>query len=259
MAIPNRILEEIKNSEVKAEDFYSIYGKENIDAAVEELIKSDREILNTYSVSDMHKAVSQKLSGNHTKEKASVYKFPAQKFIAYSAAAVLLAAIIVPAGLKNKTSISRIPVERVKGNADTLQNKAPQLKLYRQQGQEIQLLSNGDVVHSGDVIQITYNAGSSEYGVIFSVDGNGNIPRHFPDSSWQSAQLIHRNDDTPLDFSYELDNAPSFECFIMVTSKKQFNLEGLDEAIKNKTDIKYITELSYLPKRTKGTVFILGK
>ena len=120
-------------------------------------------------------------------------------------------------------------------------------------------MNNGDFAHSGDVIQIAYNAGSSEYGVIFSVDGNGNITRHFPENSWEAAQLLHRADDTPLDFSYELDNAPDFVCFIMVTSKKQFNLNGLESAIKNKTDIDYLTALSYLPKKTEGITFILEK
>ena len=260
MAVPNRILEAIKNSELKANDFYSIYGKENIEASVEELKRSDMEILNTYSVQDMRKAVADKLAGNNKEsQKANILKFPTQKIIGYAAAAVLLAAIMVPAGLKNSTAASRTPTERIKGNAAAIQNADPTLKLYRQQGREIQALNNGDFAHSGDVIQIAYNAGSNEYGVIFSVDGNGNITRHFPENSWEAAQLMHRADDTPLDFSYELDNAPDFECFIMVTSKKQFSLDGLESAIKNKTDIDYLTELSYLPKKTEGTTFILEK
>ncbi len=260
MAVPNRILEAIKNSELKANDFYSIYGKENIEASVEELKRSDMEILNTYSVQDMRKAVADKLAGNNKEsQKSSILKFPTYKIIGYAAAAVLLAAIMVPAGLKNSTAASRAPTERIKGNAAAIQNTDPGLKLYRQQGREIQALNNGDFAHTGDVIQIAYNAGSSEYGVIFSVDGNGNITRHFPENSWQAAQLMHRADDTPLDFSYELDNAPDFECFIMVTSKKQFTLDGLESAIKNKTDIDYLTALSYLPKKTEGTTFILEK
>ena len=44
MAIPTRILEEIKNSEADATNFYSIYGKENIEAALNDLRKSDEEI-----------------------------------------------------------------------------------------------------------------------------------------------------------------------------------------------------------------------
>lgn len=100
---------------------------------------------------------------------------------------------------------------------------------------------------------------ANEYGVIFSVDGNGNITRHFPENTWQAGHLEQRNDETPLDFSYELDNAPDFECFIMVTSKKQFSLDDIENKITNKTDIDYLTSLSYLPKKTEGISFTLEK
>ena len=258
MAIPTRILEEINNSEVDAERFYSIYGKENIEAALNDLKKSDEEILNTYSVQAMKAAVAGKLGKDQSS--ANILKFPATRFITYAAAAVLLAAIVIPAGLKNsKIATSNAPTERIKGNAAAPASSDPQIKLYRQKGREIQALNDGDFARSGDVIQITYNAGSDEYGVIFSVDGNGNITRHFPENSWQAAHLEQRNEEIPLDFSYELDNAPDFECFIMVTSKKQFTLEDIEDKIKNKTDIDYLTKLSYLPKKTEGITFTLEK
>ena len=256
MAIPTRILEEIKNSELDAENFYSIYGKENIDAALKDLKKSDEEILNTYSVEAMRASVAAKLG------KPNILRFPATtRLISYAAAAVLLAAVLVPAGLKNSkmTAGHAAPTERVKGASTAPANPNPSINLYRQKGREVQALNNGDFARSGDIIQITYNAGTEEYGVIFSVDGNGNITRHFPENSWKAGQLIHRNDETPLDFSYELDNAPDFECFIMVTSKKQFSLEDIESKIINKTDIDYLTELSYLPKKTEGITFTLEK
>ena len=267
MAIPTRILEEIKNSEVNAENFYSIYGKENIEAALNDLKKSDEEILNTYSVESMKAAVAGKMvasklkaNNNEGQEASNILRFPTVRFVTYAAAAVLLAAIVIPAGLKNsKVAAANAPTERVKGNALAPASKDPQLKLYRQKGREIQALNDGDFARSGDIIQITYNAGSDEYGVIFSVDGNGNITRHFPENSWQAAHLEQRNDETPLDFSYELDNAPDFECFVLVTSKKQFSLEDIESKIKNKTDIDYITKLSYIPKKTEGVTFTLEK
>ena len=267
MAIPTRILEEIKNSEVNAENFYSIYGKENIEAALNDLKKSDEEILNTYSVESMKAAVAGKMAAsklkannNEGQEASNILRFPTVRFVTYAAAAVLLAAIVIPAGLKNsKVAAANAPTERVKGNALAPDSKDPQLKLYRQKGREIQALNDGDFARSGDIIQITYNAGSDEYGVIFSVDGNGNITRHFPENSWQAAPLEQRNDETPLDFSYELDNAPDFECFVLVTSKKQFSLEDIESKIKNKTDIDYITKLSYIPKKTEGVTFTLEK
>lgn len=262
MAIPTRILEEIKNSEADATNFYSIYGKENIEAALNDLRKSDEEILNTYSVQAMKAAVAGKLNGKGagTNEGVSApLKFPTFKIVSYAAAAVLLAAIVIPAGLRNsKISANRAPTERVKGNAAPAITE-PSLKLYRQKGREIQALSDGDFARSGDVIQITYNAGKEEYGVIFSVDGNGNITRHFPENSWQAGQLDQSSNEIPLDFSYELDNAPDFECFVLVTAKKQFSLDGIENSIKNKTDIDYITKLSYLPKKTEGVTFTLEK
>ena len=262
MAIPTRILEEIKNSEADATNFYSIYGKENIEAALNDLRKSDEEILNTYSVQAMKAAVAGKLNkkGADTNEGVSApLKFPTFKIVSYAAAAVLLAAIVIPAGLRNsKISANRAPTERVKGNAAPVITE-PSLKLYRQKGREIQALSDGDFARSGDVIQITYNAGKEEYGVIFSVDGNGNITRHFPENSWQAGQLDQSSNEIPLDFSYELDNAPDFECFVLVTAKKQFSLDGIENSIKNKTDIDYITKLSYLPKKTEGVTFTLEK
>ena len=269
MAIPTRILEEIKNSELDAANFYSIYGKENIEAALNDLKKSDEEILNTYSVESMRAAVAGKLnakgkaeikSDNNDNKSSNILKFPATRFISYAAAAVLLAAILIPAGLKNsKLSSASAPAERVKGNALSTASKEPQIKLYRKKGLEIQSLKDGDFARSGDVIQITYNAGQDEYGVIFSVDGNGNITRHFPEDSWQAAKLERRGDETPLDFSYELDNAPDFECFVMVTSKKQFSLDDIESKLSNKSDIDYITKLSYLPKKTEGITFTLEK
>ena len=261
MAIPTRILEAIKNSEVDAKDFYSTYGKENIETAINDLKKSDEEILNTYSVDAMKAAVAGKLARNNTKESQGVIlKFPVTRIVTYAAAAVLLAALIIPAGFRNaKVGASRAPTERIKGAATSTASTEPHLKLYRQQGREIQALNNGDFAHSGDIIQITYNAGSDAYGVIFSVDGNGNITRHFPENSWNAAQMLRSNDEIPLDFSYELDNAPDFECFILVTSKNEFSLEDIDSKIKNKTDIDYLTDLSYLPKKTGGVTFTLEK
>ncbi len=277
MAIPTRILEEIKSSEVDAKNFYSIYGKENIEAALNDLKKSDEEILNTYSVEAMKAAVAGKLARNKIEginagnnweadkdsgpasSKSNIFRFPAVKIISYAAAAVLLAAVVIPTGLKNsRFSAGRTPTERVKGNAQTADSE-PSINLYRKKGHEIQALKNGEFARSGDVIQITYNAGKNDYGVIFSVDGNGNITRHFPEEGWQAAQLEHAGSEIPLDFSYELDNAPDFECFIMVTSTRQFSLEDLESKIKNKTDIDYITQLSYLPKKTNGITFTLEK
>lgn len=267
MAIPTRILEQINSSELNAADYYAIYGKQEIEDSLAKLRQSDQEILNKYKPEQMRAKIESKLN-----KKPVILNANFIRYAQFAAAAAFLCAIIIPASMRaksnaNPSNVSPIAAEtssesvRIKGNANTksIGNPNPQINLYRQDGDKITTLSNGAFAKSGDVIQITYNAGNKEYGVIFSVDGNGNITRHFPENSWQAEALEHDFGEIPLDFSYELDNAPDFECFIMVTSKQQFTLDDLEDKIKNKTDINYLKKLSYLPKKTEGITFVLGK
>lgn len=261
MTIPSRIIEGIYNSELNAEKYYSIYGKENIEQALEELKKSNMEILNKYSSEDMKAAVMAKLNKEPVKNTSKSVKasFKAYKIISYAAAAVFVAAIAVPVGInsyKAKTP-AQAATTRLKGPEPVVQEA--NLSIYCQKGKEIQALSTGDTAKEGDVLQITYQAGKNEYGVIFSVDGNGNITRHFPESSWTSGKLKHGTEEIPLDFSYELDAAPDYEYFIMVTGKEQFSMENLEKKIKNAKNLNDLTKLSFLPKHTEAKTFLIKK
>ena len=272
MSIPIRILEQIDQSELNAADFYAAYGKQDVDDSLKKLKESNQEILDKYTPEQMRIKVMEKIANkdnntiNQTVQHKAKYSPNFTRFVQFAAAAVILCALMIPAALGARarlvaTNPEAMETVRVKGNADTkaFDNRTPKINLYRQDGDKITSLKNGALAKSGDVIQITYNAGNKNYGVIFSVDGNGNITRHFPEDSWQAEPLLHNYNETPLDFSYELDNAPDFECFVMVTSKEQFSLDDLEDKIKNKTDIDYLRRLSYLPKKTEGIIFVLGK
>ena len=269
MSIPIRILEQIDQSELNAADFYAAYGKQDVDDSLKKLKESNQEILDKYTPEQMRIKVMEKIANkdnNQTVKSKVKYSPDFARCIKFAAAAVLLCAIMIPMALREKsisiaTNPATVETVRVKGNADAkaFENRNPKINLYRQDGDKITSLKNGAFAKSGDVIQITYNAGNKNYGVIFSVDGNGNITRHFPEDSWQAEPLLHNYNETPLDFSYELDNAPDFECFVMVTSKEQFSLDDIETKIKNKTDIDYLRRLSYLPKKTEGIIFVLGK
>lgn len=263
MQFPMRIAEAIKNNELKAEDYYAVYGKESVDSAVNELKKSDAEILEQYDVLKMKAAVMKKMS------KPKVIPFKTLTKVSFAAAAVLAAAIVLPltlsgkkdiaAGNMSETSAENIPVTngvRLKGAQISVN---PAITLYKQNGKEAEKLNDGDKAEEGDVIQITYNAGQRKYGVIFSVDGNGNVTRHFPEDSWKSESLAKGTAEVPLDFSYELDDAPDFECFILVTSNKEFDLEGIELKLKDRTSLSYIEKMSYLPRNTEGKSFLLVK
>jgi len=259
MTIPNRIIEGIYSSELKAEDYYSQYGKENIEAALAELQKSNMEILNKYSPEDMKAAVMAKLNKKPAEktEKKNILSFSAYRLVTYAAAAIFVAAVAIPVGLNSFKAKTPASTERTKGPAPVAQEA--NLSLYRQKGKEIHALNNGDFARSGDVLQITYQAGNGEYGIIFSVDGNGSITRHYPENSWTAAKLKHGSEEIPLDFSYELDNAPDFEYFIMVTGQEQFTLDNIESKIKEKTNLAYLEKLSFLPKHTEAKTFLIEK
>lgn len=301
MKIPTRILEAICNNELQAQDFYDVYGKENVINACNEIKLSNEQIKQTYSVEDMKRAVAEKLQnsknneitkkcekkeknelnqqnfvvfGEKNTEKHQKMSFSKFKVIVPAMAAAVLAAVILPRmilpeNLQNSQNLSENSAKnaniRVKGakNIENLensrQNQKTEIRLYKKTDDGVQLLANGDSAKSGDIIQITYAPGKNNYGVIFSVDGNGNITRHFPEKSWKSERLSHEKTEIPLDFSYELDNAPSFECFVMVSSEKEFNLNDIEKRIENSKELDYLLEMKYLPKKTDGSVFVLEK
>ncbi len=259
MAIPTRIIEGIYNSELKAQDYYDKYGKEEIEKALEEIKKSNIEILNKYKTEDMKSQILAKME-DEDKEKDLPNKksFKVLRYISYAAAAVLLGIFILPRGinsLKTKTSMAE-------ASARHGENLREGLFLYHQTSDKEEVLEDGSKVSAGDFINISYCLNENEYLIIFSLDGNGNITRHFPKDSWEAQKRENKRGQTPIyskDTLYQLNNAPEFECFIMVTSTKAFNLSDIEKRIKDKESLDYIKELDYLPENTKALSFTLVK
>ena len=252
--IPQLLLEEINLGEKKAHDYYDRYGKEELEKALADLRKSDEEIFASYPLKEMQQKIEDRTSMKETK---NVLKFRSLRTWTMSAAAVLAIAFCVPFmynGLKEKQDPAGI---RVKGE----NSSHNQLMLYKKAGSEILKLSSGDKAMENDVIQITYVPGNKNYGVIFSFDGNGNITRHFPDDSWTAEKLEKTGEEVPLSFSYELDDAPEYECFIFVASKEEFRLEEIEKAADGKKPIRYdyLKSGKYFPKGSEASVFILEK
>jgi hypothetical protein len=105
------------------------------------------------------------------------------------------------------------------GAAETVRVKGlqPHLVIHRKRAELIELLHAGQLAHRGDVLQISYVAAGHQYGVVVSVDGSGSVTLHHPASPAASTRLRRRGE-TPLPTAFELDGAPSFERFILVTS-----------------------------------------
>ena len=121
---------------------------------------------------------------------------------------------------KEQTGTAEIGLEstRIKG--------ASYIQIYKNVANETLLLSDGSFVKENDLLQISYTALGKEYGTIFSIDGNGAVTLHFPQSEYDSAQL-EKNGETALSWSYRLDNAPEYEKFYFVTSAIDFSVENV--------------------------------
>jgi hypothetical protein len=70
-----------------------------------------------------------------------------------------------------------------------------------------------------------YVAMGARYGVVFSIDGRGVVTPHLPVLGAEAAPLGARGE-VALPESYELDDAPLFERFFLVTGDAPFAAEA---------------------------------
>jgi hypothetical protein len=103
------------------------------------------------------------------------------------------------------------------------------LSVYRQTATGAEALAEEDLVAEGNNLQIGYVAGRSRYGAILSIDGRGVVTLHFP-SAAIDGQELERGGEVLLPFSYTLDDAPGFERFFFVVSRRPFSVQRALEA-----------------------------
>jgi hypothetical protein len=93
----------------------------------------------------------------------------------------------------------------------------PRLLLYRKEGEQVAQLQPGSSAQSGDLIQLGYLANGQRYGVIVSVDARGGATLHFPLTA-DAPMALGRGGPVLLDRAFQLDDAPAFERFFLVTT-----------------------------------------
>jgi hypothetical protein len=103
---------------------------------------------------------------------------------------------------------------RIKGGVE------PHLVIDRRTAAGHERLVTGQLVRSGDLLQVSYVPAGRRQGVIVSIDGAGAVTLHHPEASGASPTLADATE-VPLAHSYELDDAPGFERFVFVTRDGQ--------------------------------------
>jgi len=146
-------------------------------------------------------------------------------FPAWALPLAAAAAALVVLGLPVLAPEGASGPERIKGTG------APLLTVYRQGPSGAEKLGAGALVRPGDVLQAAYAVTGPVQGAVLSVDGDGNVTVHLAREGRSVA--LAPGGEHYLDFSYELDRAPRFEVFFLVTSARPFDLEPVRQTLKS--------------------------
>ncbi len=104
----------------------------------------------------------------------------------------------------------------------------PFLTVYRKTQDRVEKLEDGDTAGQGDLIQLAYVARGQTHGAVLSIDGAGTVTLHWPQSA-DASTLLNLEGETPLEQAYELDDAPLFERFFFITSKRPIDVAEVQQ------------------------------
>jgi hypothetical protein len=104
------------------------------------------------------------------------------------------------------------------------------LEIWRKTADSSEKLSNNSEAKAGDLLQMRYIAEEKCYGILLSMDGNRVLTIHLSGEN-DRAKELEAGKIISLENSYELDNAPKSETFYFFTSKNEFALAPIAEAL----------------------------
>ncbi len=173
---------------------------------------SQQEIANRYPAKVFLRQVKERAS---IKEKKSKSFFEQYRYGLMAVVTVALCLLIINPGSNSTQQGQQIGV-RTKGII-------PSLMVHQIEKGKVAQLRESDVVVSGAQIQLSVANGGGRHAVVVSIDGRSNVTLHYPLEG--QGQQIADESIFSLPQSYELDAAPSFERFFLVTSDQPINVE----------------------------------
>ncbi len=201
-------------------------------ARLEDLERSNREVLERHPAAMMADRIERRLAAERAAttrrtEPRSWWR-PRLAWVPAAAAVAAVAVFVVlnPQVLTEWSTPGRttgpVLTTRIKGSAAVL-------SLYRWTPDGSVRLESGDVAAEHDRILASYRSDGQTWGLILSVDGRGVLTRHHPQRGGPAR--LEAGGPHSLDFSYELDDAPLFEIFILADSPEAFDAEAVIDSI----------------------------
>jgi hypothetical protein len=194
-------------------------------SAIDALEASNRDILARYPAASFKAGLLDRLREGEAPRPT----WRRRTAFAAACAALVLAAILVAPRVRQLVS-GLSP--STAGFQDLAKGEGPvdpaitQLLVYRKSGERAELLSDGAEARAGALLQLAYVAASGPYGTILSIDGRGGVTRHFP-ADEGGPTLLSLNKRVLQPSALELDDAPGFERFFLVTSAEPVDVAAV--------------------------------
>jgi hypothetical protein len=244
--IADRVLERYLLNELPGDQIKEINGlietDDELKKRVAALKKSNSNILTLYPAETMANQIKDRYRTTQLeREKEAQTKRVTlwKKRLAFAspllAAAIVFFVILAPFQTNNNTGDDNnfvpIGITRIKGPQKIDMTKTNLLVFRQIENNEVEMLEEGVKAGAGDLLQLAYTVPEKVYGVILSIDGSGVVTLHYPEQDGK-AGLLQEKKKISLKSSYQLDDAPGFERFFLITSTQVIDVDAvLQDAI----------------------------
>ena len=237
--IPDLFIEKLLLDELPQDVKQRLLQDPAVRRRLEELKAENRRILDEYPPEEMAKAIRNREGlewrSRHAESERTARIAPGAARLRRLVPAASFALLVLAGGVLLVTRGPAFFAPQSQSAQTRLKGGAAHLNVYMKTDEGPRLLEEEDRVAEGSTLQLGYVAGTSEYGTIVSIDGRGAVTLHFPLSPVTGATLEGEGE-VLLPFAYTLDDAPDFERFFFVFSKRPFSVETVLEAAEKLAD-----------------------
>jgi hypothetical protein len=261
--VPDLYIEKLLLDELSQEMKERLLQDPAVRRRLEELKSENRRILEEYPPEQMAKAIRNRERWSRESQAAQAKGLgsrpAARRRLGWTrlVPAASFALLVLVGGL---LMVTRGPAFFAPQSDTRLKGGAAHLNVYMKTDAGADLLEEGDRVSEGTTLQVGYVSGVGEYGTIVSIDGGGTATLHFPLSA-ATGQNLEGEGEVLLPFAYTLDDAPDFERFFFVVSKRPFSVQRVlqtAEALSKQLDKAKSQDLD-LPRRLEQSSILLLK
>jgi len=130
-----------------------------------------------------------------------------------------------------ETAYNGVNGQDTDGDGIRIKGLTPSLEVWRKTGENAEKLAPDAIARAGDIVQLRYVVPKSCYGALISIDGRGVLTVHLSGDDGKAAPLTPGRP-IALNNSYQLDDAPDFETFYLITSAYNFDVNSAVELLK---------------------------